>query len=68
MSTTEVPSSTSADPVGERQRLGHVDRAGVGQRAQPRPQLADALEQGARDVPAVQRQQRDEVEARTGRC
>ena len=48
--------------VGDRQRLGDVDVAGVGPAAQPGDPALEALPQRAGDVPAVQRQQRDEVE------
>ena len=48
--------------VGDRQQLGDVDEPGVGPAAQPRDAAADRLAERAGDVPAVERQQRDEVE------
>src|SRR3954454_21871336 len=50
------------DAVGQRQRPGDVDPAGVRPRPEPRDLPPGALPEGPRDVAAVQGQQRDEVE------
>ena len=66
ISTTLITRMTPAIDVGDRQQLGDVDVAGVGPAAQPGDAAAHRLVEGAGDVAAVERQQRDEVEQRRG--
>src|SRR5208283_619070 len=50
------------DAEADRQQLGHVHQAGVGTPAQPGEPGSDPLPDDHRDVAAVQRQQREQVE------
>src|SRR4051794_39588792 len=50
--------------VGDRQQLGHIHITGVRPAGELGEAALDALPEGADDVAAVQRQQRDEVEQR----